>query len=229
MKIGYLQRSSLIDYPTKISAIVFTQGCNFRCPYCHNPELVDPKLFIDPMAIDEVFAFLKKRQGLLDAVVITGGEPTLHKDLPQFVYRLKDMGYLVKIDTNGTNPNMINKLLSDGAVDYIAMDIKAPIKDYENVVKVEVDKDAIVSSIKMIMDSDIGYEFRTTLSGSLLAPSDVTKIALMIRGARSYALQRFVSSKHLDEDFIKEHGFSSEAMAELEKEIAPMVQELVIR
>lgn len=219
----------MIDYPGKISAIVFTQGCNFRCPYCHNPELVDPHLFSEQIDPDDIFAFLEKRKGKLDAVVITGGEPTIHKDLPIFAQRIKDMGYLVKVDTNGTNPDILRDIISRGSVDYIAMDLKAPIEKYEHVVKVQVNKDAIATSVSMILDSGVDYEFRTTLVRGLLIPDDILKIGDMIRGARQYVLQKFVSSKHLDKDFITAECFSDQTLAGLKLKLDAMLENVVIR
>ena len=137
MRIGGLQKSSLIDYPGKICAIVFTIGCNFRCPYCHNPELVDETA--EELSQDEFFAFLEKRIGKLDAVTITGGEPTLHNDLVPFIIKIKELGFLVKLDSNGTHPDVLAQLISEKSVDYIAMDIKAPLQKYTQTVARPVD------------------------------------------------------------------------------------------
>lgn len=229
MRIAGFQKFSLIDYPGKLSAVVFTQGCNFRCPYCHNPELVDPHLFSEQIDPDEIFAFLEKRKGKLDAVVITGGEPTIHKDLPIFTKRIKDMGYLVKVDTNGTNPDILGDVISHGSVDYIAMDLKAPTEKYEYVVKVQVNKEAIASSVSMIMNSGVDYEFRTTLVSGLLMADDILKIGDMIRGARQYVLQNFVSSKHLDNDFITANSFSGAMIAELKLKLDSTLVNVIIR
>ncbi|HEC86320.1 MAG TPA: anaerobic ribonucleoside-triphosphate reductase activating protein, partial [Thermoplasmatales archaeon] len=140
MIIGGFQRFSLIDYPGKICAIIFTQGCNFRCPYCHNPELVNPKLFQEPIDENDIFRFLEMRKGKLDAVEITGGEPTLQPDLIEFMRKIKAMGFLIKLDTNGTNPEVVEKIIKNKLVDYIAMDVKAPLEKYEKVVRAKVDK-----------------------------------------------------------------------------------------
>jgi pyruvate formate lyase activating enzyme len=133
MKIGGLQKFSLLDYPGKISAVVFTQGCNFRCPYCHNPELVDPERFQECIPEDEIFAFLETRRGKLEAVTVTGGEPTIQNGLSSFVRRIKDMGFMVKLDTNGSRPEVLEELIRHKLIDYIAMDIKAPLEKYEAV------------------------------------------------------------------------------------------------
>ncbi len=229
MKIGHIQKTSLIDYPGKITAIIFTMGCNFSCPYCHNPELVDPKRFVQPLDEDEVIAFLKKRAGQLDAVVITGGEPMIHADLIEFMKKIKEMGYLIKLDTNGTNPDMLRRATEEGIVDYIAMDIKAPLERYEMVTRTAVNTKAIKSSIDLIMNAGLPYEFRTTLVKSLLKPEDILTIGRMIKGADTYILQHFVPSKHLDKDFIHENSFTQEEAADLKKQLDPLVKTCIIR
>jgi len=153
MKIGGLQKFSLLDYPGKISAVIFTQGCNFRCAYCHNPELVDPERFQACIPEEEVFAYLKKRRGLLEAVTVTGGEPTIQKGLIPFIRRIKAMGYLVKLDTNGSMPEVLEELIRQKLIDYIAMDIKAPLEKYEDVIGVPVNWEIIRQSIDVIKES----------------------------------------------------------------------------
>ena len=229
MKIGHIQKTSLIDYPGKISAIIFTLGCNFACPYCHNPELVDPKRFIHPLLEDEVIAFLKKRIGQLDAVVITGGEPMIHADLIEFLKTIKDMGYLIKLDTNGTNPDMLCKVIERDLVDYIAMDIKAPLALYDTVTRTLVDTAAVKSSIDLIMEARLPYEFRTTLARSLLKPEDILTIGQMIKEAGMYVLQNFVPSKHLDNDFLRESSFTKEEVAGLKEQLDMLVKRCIVR
>ena len=155
MKIGGFEKSTIIDYPGKIACIVYTIGCNFRCPYCHNPELVDETA--REINVEEVMSFLKDRKNILDAVVITGGEPTMHDDLPIFIKKIKDIGYLVKLDTNGTRPAMVKKLIENKLVDYIAMDIKSPIGKYSLTVGRPVYEEAIRYSIEMLISSKIDY------------------------------------------------------------------------
>ena len=130
MKIGGLLKFTLIDFPGRPAAVVFTQGCNFRCRYCHNPELVYPHMFAEPVAEEEIDAFLKRRQGTLEGIVVSGGEPTLHEDLPQFLAKLKGMGYATKLDTNGTRPEVLKQLIQGKLLDFIAMDLKAPLEKY---------------------------------------------------------------------------------------------------
>ncbi len=157
MLIGGLQKFSLINYPKKTAAVIFTQGCRFLCHYCHNPELVLDDKFQKPLNINEVLDFLKKRQNQLDAVVISGGEPTIHKDLVSFIKKLKDLNYLVKLDTNGINPKIIKNLLDQKLLDYIAMDLKAPLEKYPKVTHIDLGINLIQESIDLIMSSKIEY------------------------------------------------------------------------
>lgn len=141
-KLAGLQKTTFIDYPEKIACIVFTQGCNFRCGYCHNPELFENKEPV--LSVPAFFEFLNKRKGKLDGVVITGGEPTLHnKDLIEFIKKVKSLGFLVKLDTNGTHPDVLQELLNENLLDYIAMDIKAPLAKYKEITRVDIDTDII--------------------------------------------------------------------------------------
>ncbi len=209
-KIGGIQKSSLLDYPEKISAIVFTQGCNYRCGYCHNPELVGANIEKE-MPIQNVsafFEFLKTRINKLDGVVITGGEPTLQPDLKEFIKQIKTLGFLVKLDTNGTNPEVLKELIDENLLDYIAMDIKAPIDKYSNIVNVKINTDNIKKSIELIMNSNVDYEFRTTVIQNQLSFNDFEKIGQMIKGAKKYYLQKFISSKILDENLANEKTYS---------------------
>jgi pyruvate formate lyase activating enzyme len=215
MIIGGIQKTSLIDYPEKISAIIFTQGCNFRCPYCHNPELIREKGKEKREKRKEIIEFLKSRIGKLDGVVITGGEPTLHKDLPKFIKEIKKLGFAVKLDTNGTNPDMLKKLIGEKLIDYVAMDIKAPIEKYSEIIGVNVNKENILKSIKFLKKSNIDYEFRTTVVKSQLSRADFEKIGALIKCAPKYYLQKFVPTKTLNEDFLNEQTYSDEEFAEI--------------
>lgn len=201
MKAAYLQKTSLIDYPGRVSAIVFTQGCNFRCPYCHNPELVVPERYCDTISLDDIFAFLEKRRGKLDAVVVTGGEPTLQPRLIPFMERIKSMGFLLKLDTNGSRPLVLREVIDRGLCDYLAMDIKAPLEKYSLLAGSLVNITHVRDSIDLVMHSGIPHEFRTTIVQSLLDRDDVLSIGRMIQGAQLYVLQKFVSSKHVDRDY----------------------------
>jgi pyruvate formate lyase activating enzyme len=229
MIIGGFQKFSLIDYPGKICAIVFTKGCNFRCPYCHNPELVQTSQYTNPIPEQEVISFLKKRQGNLDAVCITGGEPTLQPDLLSFIFECKTMGYLVKLDTNGTNPALLEKIIRLNLVDYLAMDIKAPLSKYAEVTKSNVNADTIIESINLIKNSNIDYEFRSTLVQNLLTTEDVIKIVKLLGHAKRFFLQKFVPSKTLDANFMNYSTFSQESLNLLARELQSFFSEFAIR
>lgn len=228
MLIGGLQKISLIDYPGKICAIVFTIGCNFRCPYCHNPELQDG-IGCDVWEEEKVLEFLESRKGKLDAVTITGGEPTMHKNLPEFIKKIKDMGFLVKLDSNGTNPKMLKKILIDGLVDYIAMDIKAPEEKYAEVIGATINFREVKQSIDLIMEKAPDYEFRTTTVVSQLSFDDFKKIGELIKGAKNYYLQKFIPSKTLDENFLNEKTYSDGDFEELKKIMLDYVDNCEIR
>jgi len=229
MKIGGLQKFSMIDYPDKIACIVFTQGCNFRCPYCHNPELVKPEMFGESLSEEEFFDFLKERVGKLDAVSITGGEPTLQYDLIEFIKKIRDLGFLIKLDTNGTNPDMLKEIIDQKLVNYLAMDIKAPFSKYEEITKMPVNIEKIKQSMEMIKNSGIDYEFRTTLVKKLLAPEDIEQIGRDIAGAKQYFLQKFVSTKTVDEKVLNEETYSEEELENLKERLKPFVAKCLSR
>ena len=217
MIIGGLQKTSLLDFPEKIAAIVFTMGCNFRCGYCHNPELINGEA-----KIEEVFEFLKTRQGKLDGVVITGGEPCLQKDLPEFIKQVKELGFAVKLDTNGSFPEMLERVLPD--LDYVAMDIKAPLEKYSQIVNVDVDTSKVLKSIEILKNGGVDYEFRTTVLRSQISLEDFEKIGQLIKGAPRYYLQKFVASKILDKSLENEKTYSSEEFERIIEILKPYVK-----
>ncbi|MDR3307127.1 MAG: anaerobic ribonucleoside-triphosphate reductase activating protein [Endomicrobium sp.] len=174
MQIGGLQKLSLIDYPGVPAAVVFTQGCNMACPYCHNPQLVYPHLFETSISDEEVFSFLKKRQKLFKGVVITGGEPTLQKDLAEFIVEIKKLNFFVKLDTNGANPKVLKDLIDKNLLDFIAMDIKSPADKYNLFFK--GDLDMIKQSLKIIQSSGVAHLFRTTYDADILNDIDLSVI-----------------------------------------------------
>lgn len=188
MKIGGLIKFTLIDFPGRPAAVVFTQGCNFRCRYCHNPELVYPHLFSEPMPQEEVMAFLKRRQGTLEGVVVTGGEPTLHEDLLEFLSAVKQLGYAVKLDTNGTRPDVIRQAIEKKLVDYIAMDLKAPLDKYSVITGVDANSAVLQQSVDLIQQSGIAYEFRTTYDKEVLTDEDIKAVSDSVQG-RHYKVQ----------------------------------------
>jgi pyruvate formate lyase activating enzyme len=232
MFLGGLQKSSLIDYPGRVSCVCFVSGCNFHCPYCHNPELVrgDPSL-LSPVDDQSFYAFLTKRKGLLDGVVISGGEPTLRKDLPEMCATIKALGYAVKLDTNGSQPLMIKNLIQAGLIDYIAMDIKTDPLLYPSTLARDCDPNQILSAIRIIMGSSPEYEFRTTCVRPLVDEGVMGKISRLIHGARLYVLQGFHSAKVLNPEFFEgiEPGYTQEDMAALRSIAERWVTSCIIR
>ena len=192
MNLASWQPTTLIDYPGRVAATFFFAGCNFRCPFCHNPELVLPELIgsLPRLDIDAVLQDLARRRGFLEGVVLTGGEPTLQADLTAFVDRVRRIGFLVKLDTNGSRPEEIEDLLDGRLVDYVAVDVKAPPDRYEEFAGVEVPIEFIERTIRALKDSRIDYEFRTTVAPGL-AVSDLEAIAAWIAPAKRYVVQRF--------------------------------------
>ena len=224
MLILGFQKTTLLDYPGKLASIVFTGGCNLFCPYCQNSELAfnfDPDKTA-PVSEDEVLEHLKKRRGMIEGLVITGGEPTLQKDLPSFIRKVRSLGLLIKLDTNGTNPSLLKELLDEGLLDYVAMDIKQSIEKYPAACGLPAggNTDALLNrvkeSINILLSCGIDYEFRTTVVRELFEKEDLPKLASMIKGAKSYYLQGFQNSPGVPEDC----AFSApspEEMAEYEK------------
>ena len=197
MIIQGLQKLTVLDFPGQVACIVFTAGCSFRCPFCHNATLV--KAEGDNISEEEVLAYLKKRQGILDGVVITGGEPTIQKDLKAFIIKIKNLGYKVKLDTNGYHPEVLEDLLNDGLVDYVAMDIKASEQNYQKLCGVDVNTESIKKSISLLKESGIPHEFRTTAVGNLHTTDDFVKIACHI-GDEAYFIQCFTDSGNILSD-----------------------------
>ena len=228
MRVGGLEKFTLIDFPDTVACIVYTIGCNFRCPYCHNPELVDETVEYE-MTEQDVYHFLETRKGKLDGVVITGGEPTMHDDLLEVMRKIKNMGFLVKLDSNGTNPKMLQRAIDQGVVDYIAMDIKSPLASYDRTVARPVDVQAIKKSIGILMRSSVPYEFRTTLIKSLVSPSDLEEIGSEIRGAKKYYLQKFIPTKILNPQFLKKTTYADDELAVLQNKLSHYVEYCGIR
>ena len=205
MVICGLQKLTLLDFPGKMACIIFTKGCDFRCPFCHNASLVvnsqsndDRQLDIQPITEEEIFSFLRKRSGILDGVVVTGGEPTLQKDLIPFIAKIKELGYKVKLDTNGNRPHVVEALLEQGLVDYIAMDIKNCKEKYARTIGVnKFDISNIIRSVEIIKNSGIDYEFRTTVVDNFHNEDDFVSIGKWLSGAKAYYIQNFVDSGDL--------------------------------
>lgn len=199
MRLGGYQKLTLIDYPGKIATTVFTVGCSFQCPFCHNPELVLESQFPSPNNMEEeFFQFLKKRVGKLQGVCITGGEPTIQPDIITFIKKIREMGFLVKLDSNGTRPDVLKKVIDEKLVDFIAMDIKNSQKKYSKTVGTKVDIERIKLSVDLIMNSGIDYEFRTTVVPGIHSENDFKEISYWIKGAKAYYLQEYRSMRILD-------------------------------
>ncbi len=200
MLILGLNKTTLLDYPGFVAATLFTGGCNFRCPYCHNRDLVLKDQSLVPLSEEEIFAFLQKRRNVLTGVCITGGEPTLYPDLPEFISQIRELGYLVKLDTNGTNPQMLGDLIRAGLIDYCAMDIKNAPDKYGVTTSFSTDHSAfdltaVERSVQILMNQKrIPYEFRTTIVKELHDETDMLAIARWISGADAYFLQSYTDS-----------------------------------
>jgi pyruvate formate lyase activating enzyme len=231
MKIKGFIKTTFIEYPGKIASIVFLPGCNFRCPFCFNPELIFESDKLDDIGEDVVLDFLENQRKWIDALVISGGEPTLSSDLPDFISRVKKIGVLVRIYTNGSNPKMLKELIDKKLIDSIAMDIKAPINEegYERATKVKGVISEVKESISMIMRSGIEYEFRTTVVPGMHSEKDVEEIAKYIRGAKLFVLQRFVPDKAMDERLKKMKTQSDEEMQRLASVARKYVSDIKIR
>ncbi|MDD2486980.1 MAG: anaerobic ribonucleoside-triphosphate reductase activating protein [Candidatus Gracilibacteria bacterium] len=216
MQISGIQKTTLLDYPGKVATIIFTLGCNFRCHYCHNFQFVLPehtKVVANDLITEEAFFnFLKSREGLLDGVVISGGEPTLQGDLYDFSKKIKDLGFLVKIDTNGRDPKLIRKMIDDGIIDYVAMDIKNPIEKYNEIINVDFNKKDILETISLLLEGRIDYEFRSTVAKGVHTETDIEEMAKLISGAKRYFLQNYRPEIKLNEDFIAESFIASELL-----------------
>lgn len=217
MLIGGMQKLTLLDYPGVLSCIVFTAGCNFRCPFCHNGELVVDTDDIELTKEEELFAYLKKRKNVLDGVVVSGGEPLIHKDIEDLIRKIKDLGYKVKLDTNGSNPDKLKDLIDKKLIDYVAMDIKMPLKKYETITKVKINTDLIKKSIDILMSSGIPHEFRTTIVKEFHTHSHIKEICKMIGKDELYYLQNYKDSDGVIEKGL--HSFSEDELSDMIKDI----------
>ena len=215
---GFIE-TSFIDWDGRISSVVFTPGCNFRCPFCHNAELVLRPEEHEDYPRDAIFGFLREHNDFIDGVVITGGEPILQPDLKDFCKEIKTLGIGVKLDTNGTDPTLLKELIGEKLVDYVAMDYKAPIDEYRKAVGVETDTKKITESISILMNSGIDYEFRTTVVSGIHTKEDVEKISRELKGAKLLVLQKFFPGHCLDPSLNSLKPQSDEEMEEL-KQIA---------
>lgn len=227
---------TLIDYPGKIAATVFTNGCNFRCPFCHNPELVHGSQFTVQSSeqaekqVGEFFEFLKTRQGKLDGICITGGEPTLQPDLVDFIERIKKLGFAVKLDSNGTRPDVLRELFEKKLVDYVAMDIKASPENYQKVCGTKIDLERIKLSIDLIKNSGADYEFRTTVVPGLHKEEEFQEVAKWLNGAKRYILQKYHDYGKILDDSLRDRIKGEEIdLSKIKKMFEGKVDEVEIR
>ncbi|MEI7792266.1 MAG: anaerobic ribonucleoside-triphosphate reductase activating protein [Candidatus Berkelbacteria bacterium] len=228
MQIAGIQKITLVDFPGHVAATIFTRGCSFRCPFCHNPELVLPEKYSALLDEQQVFDFLETRYGKLTGICITGGEPLMQPDIDTFISHLKALSFDVKLDTNGSYPDMLEKIIKDGDVDYIAMDIKASPDKYATAAGTKIKIADVKKSIKLVMESGIDYEFRTTVCKPIHEVADFEELGKMIKGAKRYFLQNFVQSKHVNST--KEYlPLSKDDLLEAKKIMEGYVGEVGIR
>lgn len=227
LKIGGFEKLSLSDYPGKLASVVFTYGCNLRCEYCHNPELVIRSLEYEFDA-SQILKYLEERKKKLDAVVITGGEPLIYSDLQEFLEKLKNLGYLVKLDTNGLLPNKLKKTISSELLDYISMDVKYPSDGYITYAGEDA-LENVKQSIEIIKNSGIDYEFRTTYVKGIHNTESSVEIGKMIDGAKQYYVQNFRSGKTIDPSLSESNSFTDKELLILKENIKPYVVNVEIR
>jgi len=227
MNIIGIEKSSFIDYPNNICSVIFTGGCNFRCSYCHNSSAVNN--IGDRIDEDEVINFLKKRKKFVDALCISGGEPTLQNDLYKFTCRVKEEGFLIKVDTNGTNPNLLRRLIDEKLIDYVAMDIKAPLAKYPNVIQTNINLDDILESINILLENKVDYEFRTTICKELLSVEDIKTIANQLKGCKTYVLQNFRDGETVLDGKNKYTSYKVEELEAIKEVISTLLTNVIIR
>ena len=231
MQIGGLQKLTLIDYPGHLATTVFLAGCNFRCPWCYSAELVLPEKIKNQPKISQkdFFKFLEERKGLIEGVVLCGGEPTTLKELPILIKKIKKMGFLVKLDTNGSNPEILKNLIKNKLLDYVAMDIKGPKAKYCEFTGVKPNVSKIQESIDILKKGEVDYEFRSTIIPTLHKKEDVLEMVKWIGGAKKYYLQNFKPEKTIDPQLEKVEPYPDEYLLEIQKAVAPFFEVCQIR
>lgn len=224
MIISGFQKLTLLDYPGVVSCIIFTSGCNLRCPFCHNSSLLE-RGFPEVLE-EEILAYLEKRKGILDGVVISGGEPLLQKDIETFIKKIKDMGYKIKLDTNGTNPEKLKELIDKGLLDYVAMDIKNIFSKYEVTTGKSIKSNAIIESINTLKKKQVDYEFRTTLVKEFHTKEDIVEICKLIEDSKYY-LQNFKNGDGVLDKSL--HGFEEDELKRIFEELKKEFPTLELR
>lgn len=230
MNLGGYQKLTLIDYPGHLATTVFTVGCSFRCPFCHNPELVIAPYDTQPSTLEQdFFEFLDKRKGKLDGVCVTGGEPTIQPDIVEFMERIRSMGYLIKLDSNGTRPDVIKKLFDNKLIDYVAMDIKHAPEKYDIATGTKADLERVRLSVELIRNSGVDYEFRTTVVPGIHEERDFITIGEWLKGSKRYYLQEFMTGKLIDPS-IAENKFSKKPdLDKIKKNIESFFEHVSVR
>ncbi len=230
LKIVGFSKTSLLDWDGHVVATIYLQGCNWRCLYCHNPDLIPMEPVFDELEFEDIADYIRDNADFLDGIAISGGEPTIHPDLPILIAKIRDLGMKVKLDTNGSNPVMLEDLLGSGMLDYVAMDIKAPLNEkYHEIVRVNPDIEAVKRSILILMNSGVDHEFRTTVVPFLLEEKDIESIAAYIGGSKKYALHQFKNDSTLEKKMELVSPYPEEkirAMAEIAK---GYVRKVVVR
>ena len=222
-----IEKSSFIDYPNNICTVIFTGGCNFRCLYCHNSSIVNN--VGDKIGTKEIISFLKSREKFIDALCISGGEPTIQKGLYNFICKVKKEGFNIKLDTNGTNPDLLKRLIDEKLIDYIAMDIKAPPDKYSLITQTPVVLGDIQKSIDILLENKVDYEFRTTICRELLSAEDIRIISEEIKGCSTYILQNFKDGETVLAGQNKFTPYSDEELEEIQNDICGLLHKVIIR
>ncbi|ACD82695.1 anaerobic ribonucleoside-triphosphate reductase activating protein [Candidatus Methylacidiphilum infernorum] len=230
MKIGGIEPFSLIDFPEKTAAVIFTQGCNFRCPYCYVPQLVVPENYGPLLPLAGVLEFLDSRKEKIEGVVITGGEPTLQEDLQDFIILVKKRGFLVKLDTNGSHPEILERLIQKRLIDFVAMDFKAPLEKYPQATSSSIDPSAIAQSLDLLLQGKIEYEFRTTVVKEDLSFDEFKVMVAQIGGAQKYVLQKFLPLGPLvDSSYQRKHPLELEEAQRWKNYALLQIKKVILR
>ncbi|HZJ76378.1 MAG TPA: anaerobic ribonucleoside-triphosphate reductase activating protein [Oscillospiraceae bacterium] len=227
MNVLGIEKSSFIDYPNNICTVIFTGGCNFRCPYCHNSSIVNN--IGNKIDQNEIIKFLKSRRKFVNALCISGGEPTIQRGLYDFICKVKKEGFNIKLDTNGTNPDLLKKLIDESLIDYAAMDIKAPLAKYSSIAQTSVILEDIRKSIDILLENKIDYEFRTTVCKELLSMEDIKIIAQEIKGCGTYVIQNFQDGETVLRGQNKFTSYSNQTLKEIQNNVSNLLNEVIIR